>query len=73
MQMIKHTRNYLFKQIVTKCKSTTYYILSTCRDCLICLVAAARGGKTEQFHGVSTEISTFINTYSWLWMYKYHL
>lgn len=45
MQMIQHTGSYLFKQIVTECKST--YILSTCRDCLICLVAGARGGKKQ--------------------------
>lgn len=29
MQMIQHTGSYLFKQIVTQCKSSTYYILST--------------------------------------------
>lgn len=34
MQIMQLTRSYLFKQIVTECKSTIYYITSTCRNCL---------------------------------------
>lgn len=33
-ETIQHNRSYLFKQTVTECKSTTYYIKPACRDCL---------------------------------------
>lgn len=69
MQMIQHTGSYLFKQIVTECKSTSSYILSTCRNCLICLVAGDGEKKLNNSLCVSTEICTFIDTYSQLYIY----